>query len=154
MSYFPTIVDAMVSTIQALTPSRYPTQPFIVPDRDEGPVTPLEARVGSQSRIVEIRLDLGPGDDGAAGISDRHRADLSISIGYSTADRMRWHDVVRAQDCEAVQGALRDPSWWPVGVYSLEVLDPATHVVIEDETGREVGRIVTIPVTLRYESEP
>lgn len=153
MSYLPTIIEAIADRIRLLTPSRQPTQPFTVPDLEEGPVTPVLARVGRQSRIVEIRVEAGPGDDGAAGVSDRHRADLSITVGYSTQDRMRWADAVRVEDAEAIQGELRDPAWWPVGTYSIETLDMVTHLEVT-EGDREIGRLVSIPITVRYESEP
>lgn len=151
MSYR-TITDAIATRVRGLTPTTWPTVPFVVRDDSAGPVTSiLDDIERGRSRVVEILRQGGPGDDGAAGISDRHAVDIALRVSYVHTARQRWRDQVAVEDAEAIQGDMRDPSWWVAGTYSIETIEAAeTEEIVDDATGEPLGVLLSIPMRLRY----
>jgi len=134
--------------ILSVTPKTDVHHGFVALARAGGLTPSLEERSNS-TRFFMMELEAFPSDDGAAGLSGRRRASISLRVRYDIPQDQLFLQRMIAEDAEALLVKLKGPEYnfSETGIVSVIPEPPQIEPVGLDN---DEAVILTLPFTLLY----
>ena len=121
---------------------------FTAQARAGGITSPLSDRPNS-TRYFLLEMTAFPEDDGAAGLSGRRRATVSLNVRYDIPQDLLFLQRMIAEDAESLLVKLKGPEYQLATTGIISVI-PEAPTVEPVDLDNDSALILSIPFTLLY----